>query len=248
MRIGLALSLALAAIVSAALVGCAGGGGGGNLPDPIVRYVNASPDSNPLDFHFDTDIEAPAIAYLGDSGEKSVDNGDHDTAIWDSVTQEEIDAIAFTYAKDKKYVAVALGLEFYGTELEKRLRVQAFEFNKNPPNGTKARLLILHGYLRETGFSTPAIDFQGGNVATYNPNNPQFKVTDIQFANSSPTELEVDAGVPLIFQARRAGTENVYASDPNFTFDSGGIYLVLVVGIENGAGAQAPQIKYIKIG
>lgn len=247
MRIGLALCLALAALVSAALVGC-GGGGGGNLPDPIIRFVNASPDSNPLDFNYDMDVKAGALTYLSDSGEVSVDNGDHDVSIWDSVTQDEIDAIAFTFAKDKKYVSVAVGQEFYGSELEKRLRVFAFEYNKNPPNGTKARLLILHGFLRESGFSTPNIDFQGGIASSYDPNNPQFKVSDIAFANSQPSELEVDAGQPLLFQARRAGTENVYASDPGFTFDSGGIYLALVVGIENGSGAQAPQIKYIKIG
>jgi hypothetical protein len=246
MRIGFALLLALTAVVCTALVGC-GGGGGGSLPDPIIRFINSSPDANPLDFHIDENTEATALTYLSDSGDITVDNGDSDISIWDNVSGDEIDAIAFNLAQDKKYLAVALGLETFGSELDKRLRVIAFTYDKNPPNGSKARLLIMHAYSRDAGFSTPDIDFQGGQVGSYDPNNPQYKQTGIAFGASTPSTLEVDANVALIFQARRAETENVIASEPTFTFDEGGIYLALVTGVESGVGAQAPQIKYIKL-
>lgn len=247
MRIGFVFLMVLAAaVLTAALSGCGGGGGSSNLPDPIIRFINSSPDANPIDFFINSDNKAPAIGYLGDSGEVTTKNGDKDVSAEDSTTQDVLDSIAFTFERDKKYVGMTLGLENFGTENEKRLRVLAFSFDKNPPNGSKARLLVIHGYMRETGFQTPSIDFQGGDVGTYDPNNPQFSVTNLGFG-ADPTELEVDAGVPLIFQARRAGTENVVASDANTTFDDGGIYLAIVTGIENGAGASAPQVKYIKI-
>lgn len=246
MRIGFGLLLALTAVVCTALVGCAGGGGG-SLPDPTIRFINSSPDANPIDFHIDQNTEASAVGYLVDTGEITVEHGDTDVSIWDNTTGDEIDAIAMNLAEDKKYVALAVGLEFYGSELEKRLRVIGFQYDKNPPNGSKARLLIVNAYSREAGFSTPDIDFQGGQVGSYDPNNPQYKKEDIVFGAGAPSELEVDSSVPLIFQARRADTENVLASDTNFTFDEGGIYIALVTGIENGAGAQAPQVEYIKL-
>lgn len=248
MRKGLALCLALTVGALALLVaGCGGGGNNVTLPDPLVRYVNSSPDSNPLDFFYDTDKKASALAYLDSSADFSIKKGDHDVSVQDSTNQVELDALAFTFNQDNKYLALTVGLLNYGAEAEKRLRLLAFNYDKNPPNGSRARLLIIHAYMRSTGFQTPNIDFQGGSVSTYDPNNPQFKVTDIAFAGSQPNTLEVDSGVPLIFQARRAGTENVLAEDTSTTFDQGGIYLTLVSGVEGAVGTSAPQVKYIKL-
>lgn len=247
MRIGLAFLLALAAcVLTAGLAGCGGGGTGPNLPDPIIRFVNSSPDSNPLDFFINTDNKAPALAYLSSSPDITTKKADHDVSVQDSVTQDELDALAFTFVQDNKYLALTVGLENYGSESLKRLQLLTFQYDKNPPNGTKARLMIMHGYMRAPGFSTPNIDFQGGDVSTYDPNNPQFISPNLPFA-VTPTILEVDSDVPLIFQARRAGTENVLAEDTSHTFDSGGIYLALVTGVEGQVGAQAPQIVYIKL-
>jgi hypothetical protein len=238
MRIGLGL---LTAVVLGALLtaGCGGGNGGSDLPDPTIRFVNSSPDSNPQDFYIDTTKKASAIAYATSSAEVTNDNGDRDITVKDpTATPDTLDAITFTLEKDKQYIALTLGLQNFLTENAKRLRLISFSYNKNAPNGNTARLLIEHGFMRSAGFDTPTIDFQ-------NPGeNPQFKLAGIPFAAGAPGELEVDAGVPLTFQARRADTENVYASSTD-TFLPGKIYLALVTGVEGAVGAQAPQIKYI---
>lgn len=241
MRIGTVFLLALVAgALAAVLTGCGGGGIGPNLPDPIVRFVNSSPDSNPLDFFVDTDKKAPALAYLATSADMTIKHGDSDVSVQDSTDQTELDAIAGTFSQDRKYVVMGLGLENFGTENLKRLRLMVFNYDKNPPNGTKARLLIIHGFMRAPGFDTPNIDFR-------NPgNNPQFSSPNISFA-AQPVTLEVDSGVSLAFQARRASTENVYASDPGTVFDASGIYLALVTGVEGTIGTQAPTITYIKL-
>ena len=247
MRIGFAfVSAMIAVVLVAALAGCGGGGGGSPLPDPIVRFINSSPDSNPLDYSINADQKATGIAYLDNSGEITIENGDRDVIVADSVTTNILDTIAVSFERDKKYIEMTVGLENFGVENEKRLRLLNFFFDKNPPNGTRARLLIIHAYMREAGFQTPNIDFQGGVVGSYDSNNPLFHISDLPFG-SLPAELEVDAEQPLIFEARRAGTENVITSDPSTTFDAGGIYLALVTGLEGGPGAQAPQVKYIKI-
>ncbi len=241
MRIGIRLFAALAVGLLALLfAGCGGGGNGPNLPDPIIRFINSSPDSNPLDFFINTDKDASALAYLSSSIDITTKQGDHDLTVQDSTTQNELDAIAFTFSRNVKYVGLTVGLENFGTENLKRLQLLAFSYDKTPPNGTKARLLIVHGYMRAPGFDTPNIDFQSPG------NNPQFSSPNIAFA-SSPAVLLIDAGVSLPFQARRAGTENVLASDPGTTFDAGGIYLTLVTGVEAQVGVEAPQIKYIKL-
>src|SRR5579862_5831437 len=248
MRIGSVIGIAFAGMMLvASLAGCGGGGGGSSLPDPIVRFVNASPDSNPLDFFINTDKKAAALAYVNTSPEVMTKKGDHDISAQDSTNQIVQDDIAFTFAQDNKYIAMTAGLENFGAENLKRLRLIAFQFDKNPPNGSQARLLIMHCYMRAPGFDTPSIDFQGGAVGSYDPNNPQFASTNIGFAAAQPAVLSVDSGIPLIFQARRASTENVLASDASTTFDQGGIYLAIVSGVENAVGVEAPQVKYIKL-
>jgi hypothetical protein len=248
MRFGIAFVLAIAcAAFTTLLVGCGGGGSGSGLPDPIIRFVNASPDSNPQDFFIELVNKAPGITFISASAEVTTKKGDKDISVQDATDQTVLDSVAFNFAEDKKYIGMTVGLQNYGVETLKRLRLLAFEYDKNPPNGSKARLLVVHGFLRAPGFDTPNIDFQGGAVGSYDPNNPQYSVTDVAFGAAAPTELEVDSGVALIFQARRTETENVYAADPSFTFDGGGIYLAIVTGVEGAVGIQAPQVKYIKI-
>jgi hypothetical protein len=248
MRFGFAFVLAIvSAVLATVMIGCGGGGSGSDLADPVIRFVNASPDSNPQDFFINLDNKAAGIAFVSASAEATTKKGDKDISVQDSTNQTVLDALAFNFAGDKKYVAITVGLQNFGAEILKRLRLLAFEYNKNAPNGSKARLLVIHAFLRAPGFDTPNIDFQGGAVGSYDPNNPQYSVTDIEFGGSAPTELEVDSDVALIFQARRTDTENVYAADPSTTFDAGGIYLAIVTGVEGAGGVQAPQIKYIKL-
>ncbi len=233
-------ALAFGGILALFVAGCSGGGGGNSLPDPMIRFMNSSPDSNPLTFNYDTTSEATDLTYLQLSSNVTVDDGDHAINLVDTVSGDVIDAISSTFNKDTRYLTIAKGLLNYGTENEKRLRLINFTYDKTAPNGTKARLLIIHAFNRAAGFMTPNIDFQ-------NPgNNPLYAVTDISYTEETPRTLVVDSDVSLEFDARRASTENVYASATQ-TFDAGGIYLALITGIEGGTGAQAPSIQFIKL-
>lgn len=219
------------------LSGCPGGSSQA-APDPTIRFINTSPDSGPLDFFLDEDLEGAALAFLASTaGFKSIESGPYDIGVFDAGTQNNHDAIFVNLNRDKHYLVSAIGLVNYGTEAEKRLRLVLTEINRNAVNGNVARLIIFHAFARETGFQTPAIDFQ-------NPgDNPQFKVENIAFASSKT--LTVDAG-NHDFEARRNESEHVYAT-ANVTLGAGKIYAVFVTGIENGTGGLAPQIVFVEI-
>ncbi len=234
------------------LIGC-GGGGGGDLPDPTDRFVNASPDANPLDFFIDADKKASALTYLTTSTDQNISSGDRDASVVDSTTSDNLDAQALTFDKDKKYVTLAIGLENWQFNLgdpnddepDKRLRLVTGPYTKTTPNGTTARLVIVHAFMRKQGFQTPGIDFQSFDAG--NPQAPPlYSKPGIQFA-SAPVELTVNSNDSIVFQARREGTENPFAQSAATVFDTGGIYLAIVAGIEDAVGSQAPQIKFIKI-
>ncbi|HTQ12015.1 MAG TPA: hypothetical protein VMI31_18275 [Fimbriimonadaceae bacterium] len=259
MRIGLGLfGVVIATALALSLAGCGGGGSGPNLPDPIIRFANVSPDANPLDYYLDYGStnqvkEATGLAYLGSSSNITIHKFDTSSGNNLSVVDPtqpslgQLDSVSFTFARNNYYLCVNVGLENYGSEFAKRLQLLTFQYDHTAPNGNKANLLIVHGYMEAPGLDTPNIDFQGGPVGSYDPNNPQFSSTNISFADANPPTLQVDAGVSLIFQARWAGLENVLASDPGTTFDAGGIYLALVSGVEGQSGAEAPKVTYIKL-
>src|SRR5579862_6239859 len=136
MRIGFRVWSTIAALVlSLALVGC-GGGGGSNLPDPIIRFINSSPDSNPLDFYKDATKEASALAYLSSSADLTIHTFDttngNALSVQDSTNPAlgQLDSIIFTFARNQKYLGLTVGLENYGAENLKRLQLLAFQYNK----------------------------------------------------------------------------------------------------------------------
>src|SRR5689334_22264658 len=98
MRLGFAFVLAIAiCALTAILSGCGGGGNGTGLPDPIIRFVNSSPDSNPLDFFINADNKAPAQVFPTSSPEITTKKGDKDISVQDSTSQTELDGLAVTF-------------------------------------------------------------------------------------------------------------------------------------------------------
>jgi hypothetical protein len=239
LSIGALLKVMLAALTIAAMVGCGGGGGGGSsVPKPTIKFLNASPDSTALTFLMNDDVRASGLAYLESSPTfVTIDPNDYDMFVREDGSPEDLDAITATLGADKDFVATAIGLENFGTENLKRIRIVPIEVDMTAPNGSKARLYILHTFNRQVGFDTPAIDFQSPG------DNPQYKVTGINFAGAAT--LTVDSGSQT-FEARRAGTENVYATATQ-ALDAGGIYIVLFTGIEGQVGTQAPQLVFVKL-
>lgn len=225
--------------LAATLTACGGGGGGGSSASkPRVRFVNASVDSTALTFKLNGDTEATGVLYPGiSSAFKNKDQNSYDIAVREDGGTEDLDASIATFVNEKEYLVSAVGLESFGSEPQKRLRLVAPEIDLTAPNGNKARIYVLHAFVRATGFDTPNIDLR-------NPgDNPQYKVENIAF--SSIGTLLIDASTQT-FVARRTGTESVYATQ-TFTFDPSGVYVGIVSGIEGEVGASAPKIQFIKL-
>ena len=231
---------ALAAVVAVSLVACggSGGGSGSGVNDPRIRYVNASPDVSPVTFTLDGDVKATGIAYLGMSPNFAEEKQDsYDVAVHEDGANPELDAIAANFSNDTEYIVACVGLENFGTEFIKRLRLRSLAIDLTIPNGNRSRLYVLHAFNRSVGLDTPNIDLR-------NPgDNPQYKVENIDFGNIGT--LEIDASTQT-FVARRSESESIYATNTG-TFAPGGIYLVIVGGIEGEVGVQAPGIEFIKL-
>lgn len=226
-------------LIGMALSGCGGGsGGGGGSNDPTMRFYNASSDSISLNFLLDDDVVGQQLAY----GQSTANFADQDADTRDLRLQENGTSIdiwseVITLQKDRHYLVTALGLENFGSENLKRLRFVVNEINRTPPNGTRARLVIIHCYNRATGFETPSLDFQTPG------DNPQFRAADIGYGASKI--LEVDAGNQT-YEVRRGGTENVLFSK-NVTLGGGKIYAVYLLGVEGETGSAEPKIEFVEI-
>lgn len=234
------LSGAFLVAVVLTVVGCGGGGGGGGTqaPEPTVRFYNGLGDSTAVDFLLDEELEVGDLAFQ----ESTPDFTPQDARVRavtlrETGTTNEIWAEDFNLQRDRDYLVNALGLQNFGSEPLKRARIYLHEIDRKVPNGSVARLYVVHGYHRATGFTTPPIDFQ-------NPgNNPQFKIEEIPVGGIK--NILVDATVQT-FQARRTATEAVYAQT-TFTFGAGKVYVAYVLGQEGGVGALAPQIQIVEL-
>lgn len=227
--------------VALVLSGCAGQGSTATqIPDPFLRFVNASPNSTALDFMANDLSIANDVAYLGSSPNfTSLEAGEYDVSVEESGNPETQAIETFSVANDQSAVSVAIGLVTPpNDELEKRLRISTFLVNRDRPNGDKARLVVIHAYNALLGNFTPAIDFR-------NPgDNPQVNLAGLEFGAQQETLL--DAGSQT-FVARRNGTEGEITAQKTFTFGGGKIYLGIVSGIEDSTGAAIPQITFIEL-
>jgi len=236
-------------LVAVALGGCGGGSRSGDeaLPDPTIKFVNASADSPQLSFSLNDAEKAASLAYLSaTSGFMKVPfiselDGGYDLSCKVPGDVEDADRIANVLNRDTHYVLSATGLRdpSDGDE-EKRLRLALTPIDRVAPNGDRARLYILHAFSRSPGNETPQVTFQSPG------DNPQFKVENIDFG--ATRDIVVDSGFQ-VFEARRADAdgENIYATR-GVTLKSGGIYFVVIGGVQDDPDpARRPTLEFIEM-
>jgi hypothetical protein len=232
-----------------ALAGCGGATRTGDeaLPDPTIKFVNASADSSQLAFSLNDVEKAAALPYLSaTSGFVRVPfiselDGGYDLSCRIPGGVEDADRIANVLDRDTHYVLSAIGLlDPQDGDEEKRLRLALTPIDRVSPTGDKARLYILHAFCRSPGNDTPQITFQTPG------DNPQFKVENIDFG--STRDIVVDSGFQD-FEARRADAdgENIYARQ-SVNLKSGGIYFVIIGGIQDSPDtSRRPTIQFIEM-
>ena len=241
------VGLGVAAFAATGLIGCGGGGGTMLGDDPQSLFVNASPDSDVLDFWLNETLFGDALTYLEATPDFvsfefiSDDEGAYDVVISDPGTGFEYDSQNRVFRRDSHTIIVSVGLKNFVTGEEiKRLQHNVLIIDRVAPQGSKARLYIVHGFIRELGKQTPEISFQNPGA------NPQYRSSGIEF--STAALLTVDSGT-MDWVARRddAGPDTIFAAI-NQTVDPGGVYLVLISGIENDADpARQPKITFIQL-
>ena len=227
--------------------GCGGGGGGLTGESPTVFFVNASPDATGLDFLMNEDVLGLDFQYLetGPDFETipfiSDDDGAYDVIVRDNVTSEEYDADNRVFGLSSHAAIVTVGIQgFVAGEEIKRMRIIVVGIDREVPNGNKARLYIVHAFVRETGSSTPLIIFQNAGE------NPQFATGGIVFGSS--VSLTVDSGTMDWVAKRQDADSPVIYAQATETLDAGAVYLVLVSGIENDADPlRLPKLTFIKL-
>lgn len=257
------LLIAIGMFGAAMMAASCGGGGGqqGVAPDPFVRYINASPDTTALNFFLDDEKVASQLVYIGTSQVAGTTPNFASTAPVerDIRTQEdgqtdELTNDLFGFQRDKSYLVVTIGLENFLTEFLKRIRILVIEVNRTVPNANKARLIFIHGYMRDPGLETPDIDMF---IDPNNPpgNNAQQKITGNQFSTARTVEIDADGVTPYFFEIRKSGTEayllppNPQPNGPNtisFTPQPGKIYAAIFSGIESSV-TTPPRLDFIPI-
>ncbi|CAN5542020.1 hypothetical protein BH11ARM2_BH11ARM2_27070 [soil metagenome] len=222
------------------ILGCGGGGTTGGdavvVHDPSLIAVNVVPDASAVDIRLDDTKIGDGLAYQSASSLSPFSPGDYD--LTGGVAGSDVDLwdIAQTLASGQAFAAIALGEVNYGDETSKRFRVVPVGIDRSVPNGSKARLIFVNAFLRDTGFETPAVDFQDGD-------RPQYPLTNVAYAGSSSESVDVGT---YTFQARRNDSELVYA-EQSITFEAGKIYLAILCGQENGIDNKAPKILIVPI-
>lgn len=218
------------------MVAC-GGGSSSVLPDPNNRFINLCPDAN-LDLLVDDTTEYSNIAFLDSTTLfKSVKSEVKDFGIAENGSTVLIDAISATLPGNTDTLVLAYGLNNFGSENEKRLRLSFQSVNRVAPNGSKSRVYAMNAFNRLAGNQNFAVIFKNpGTISTVNFPGVAFGGVTMQ---------EIDSG-PVTLVAQRENTETEVATVTK-TFEPGKIYLMALTGNEGGAGAFAPTITFIEI-
>ena len=221
-------------------VGCGGSGGGSDsgIENPEVRFVNGAVDVASLEFRVNDRTEATVTYGEGNSnGFRSFKPETYDVMVRVPGQAEDAWAETWDAGQDNDYVIASYGLQSFGELPTKRLRFGKFQIDRNPPNGNKARLIVLNAFNREAGVENVPVDFK-------NPGeNPQFQLTNIAFGDA--TNFTVDSGSQT-FDVRLTNAEQVFVSE-TLQLEAGKVYFVILGGTENGTGTQAPDIKLVEL-
>ena len=220
-------------------LGCALGCGGssGSQPDPNYDFVNFCTDAN-LDMLIDDTTEYANIGFnVTTTPFKTTKPKIQDFSIEQTGSTVVIDSQTQSMAANTDNLLIAIGLNNYGTENEKRLRFIFQAVNRTLPNGSKARVYAINTFNRDPGNQNFGVTFKNpGTVSTINFNPVNFGEVTVQ---------EIDAG-PTTLVAQRVNTETVVASVTK-TFEAGKIYLMALTGTESGTGTFAPTINFIEV-
>ncbi len=235
--------LILGVLGALALFGCGGGGGGSSTKPARVAYVNASPDAGNLDFLLDSDTKASAVSFGTATAFANVKPADYDASILATGNPEILWSEAKTFTANSDNLVVAVGLAnpdtSQDTEQDKRILFTFAGIDRSVPTGNRARLIIVHAFVRQVGFGTPAIDFKGPG------DNPVVGADSANIAFGGTRTIVVDSGAQT-FQIRQNGTDQVFM-EGTFTLAPSSVYLALVSGFEGTAGATAPAIRLIPL-
>ncbi len=229
------------------LAGCGGGGGTSSGSDPTVYFIDASADAGLIDFllngvfketgidYLDTSTDFSSIPFISDA------SGAYDLVIQENGTGLDLDAENRVFQRDTDSVVMAIGLRNFavGEEL-KRMRSVVMSVDRDAPTGNKARLYVVHAFVREAGQATPQIKFQNAG------DTPQFFTGAIDFAGAAT--LTVDSGTMDWWAKREDATGDVIYAQATVTLDPSSVYVVLVSGIENDADVnKQPKLTFIKL-
>jgi len=249
-------SLALLAVLS----GCNGGlfgGGGSQITAFDYRVTNGVPDlggTSDVDYlaQIDGDPDEQSFlgtfSYLGSSNffEHTKQNDFIDFIAQEANTTNVLDALSIDIIPDTSVHILFVGL-VNAAQSQEAARLTAIRINRGSPSGSKARIIVVHGFNRDANHVTPSIDLAKpgddapivGNVPFGNSTLPPDKQDPSKFS------AEITAGT-YTFEVRIAGNKfAVLFTDGPFTIEAGKIYLMLLSG-EEGNALWPPKITLIE--
>lgn len=234
------IKLLLAAITFATIaigLGACGGGGAAGSIKFSHRFTNVIADLGGLDFYVDDVLKAPNLAFGGSSAyEKITDSARTEFIdVNDAGTSNVLDSIEVDRVNDQSINVFALGLATPGSQ-QPGLRLLPVTVNRIAPSGNNARVIVVHGFIRDVGFPTPNIDLH---------RTPDIiEVSDLPFGESG--SFLVSAGT-YDFTVRITGIEDsVLIFKPGVVIQGNKVYVMILQGIENGGGAIIPDIQLIE--
>lgn len=226
------------------LSGC-GGGGGQSEVDPRVMFLNASADAGALTLRLNDQDRFAGVPYpSATSGFTSVDfegpNVDgYDVSLHDATTGAEFDRQAIVFNRDTDNVVLAFGVRSFaiGEEI-KRLRLKSFTVDRRRPVANKSRLIVVAAYERGPGEMTPAVRFRTPG------DTPLFTTNALNPGDTGA--ILIDSGTQTWLVRRDQTDTDILQQD--LTFSAGGVYLVVVSGIEaDPATPRRPRVTVIPL-
>ncbi|HWP30169.1 MAG TPA: hypothetical protein VNK96_00355 [Fimbriimonadales bacterium] len=242
------------------LSGCNGGlfgGGGSKITAFNYRVTNAVPDlggNSSVDYVAQVDGDPNEQSFLGTFSYLQFSNYfEHkeqdiyiDYIVKEASTTNELDAISVDIIPDTSVHILFLGL-VNAAPSQKSARLTAIPIDRGSPSGSKARIIVVHGFNRDATHITPNIDLA-------KPGDDIPIVSNVQFGNSTLPPDEQDASQysaeitsgTYTFEVRIAGNKDaVLFTDGPFTLQAGKIYVLLISG-EEGNSVWPPKITLIE--